>query len=168
MALNGNRKRGGAPKTLASHVGKLTKPIFGERGFADAAIINDWPVIAGEHLANHSAPEKIHYTQGRKSKGTLHLRIDNGGLAMQLQHLEAVLIERINAYFGFGAIERIRITQGPLPETPKENFAPPRPLSEIEERGLLKCLSDVDDDDLHQALEHLGRAILGKTFKEKP
>ena len=167
MALKGNSKRGSTPKTLASHVGKLIKPIFGERGFADAAIINDWPEIVGEHLANHSAPEKIHYTQGRKSKGTLHLRIDNGGLAIQLQHLEAVLIERINAYFGFCAIERIRITQGPLPETLEENFTPPRPLSETEERGLLSCLSDVDDDDLYQALELLGRAILGKTSEKR-
>ena len=167
MTLKGNSKRGSAPKTLASHVGKLIKPIFGERGFSDAAIINDWSAIAGEHLALHSAPEKIHYTQGRKSKGTLHLRIDNGGLAIQLQHLESVLIERINAYFGFAAVARIRITQGPLPETPKKKIATPRPLSEIEERGLLNCLSDVDDDDLHQALERLGRAILGKTFDEK-
>jgi hypothetical protein len=167
MALKGNSKRGSAPKTLASHVGKLIKPIFGERGFADAAIINDWPVIAGEHLANHSAPEKIHYTQGRKSKGTLHLRIDNGGLAIQLQHLEAVLIERINAYFGFGAVQHIRITQGPLPETPEGKITLPRPLSETEERGLLNCLSDVDDDDLHQVLERLGRAILGKTSEER-
>ena len=167
MVLKGNSKRGSAPKTLASHVCKLIKPIFGERGFADAAIINDWAAIAGEHLANHSAPEKIHYTQGRKSKGTLHLRINNGGLAIQLQHLEVVLIERINAYFGFSAVQHIRITQGPLTKTPKENFTPPRPLSEIEERGLLKCLSDVDDDDLHQALERLGRAILGNTSEEK-
>ena len=168
MAYKRNTKRGGAAKTLAQQVGKITKPLFGERGFADAAIINDWSLIAGEHLASHSAVEKITFTQGRKHKGTLHLRIDNGGLAMELQHLEAVLIERINAYCGFGAVERIHITQGPLPERPPSDKKPTRPLSEIEERGLLKCLSDVEDDDLHHALERLGRAILGKTFKEKP
>jgi hypothetical protein len=85
-----------------------------------------------------------------------------------LQHLEAVLIERINAYFGFGAVQHIRITQGPLPETPEGKITLPRPLSEIEERSLLNCLSDVDDDDLHQVLERLGRAILGKTSEERP
>ncbi len=163
-----NRKRGGAPKTLAQQVGKITKPIFGGRGFADATIVNDWPVIAGEHLAGHSLPERIVYSQERKDKGTLHLRIDNGGLAMELQHLAPVLIEKINAYFGFGAVERLHITQGPLPERPKDARPPVRPLSEIEERGLLSCLSDVEDEDMQRALEGLGRAILGKTFIEKP
>ena len=168
MVLKGNKKRGSAPKTLASQVGKLTKPIFGERGFTDAAIINDWREIVGEYLANHCMPEKIHYTHGKKSKGTLHLRIENGGIALQLQHLESVLIERINAYFGFGAVECIRITQGPLPKALENNFSSPRPLSAIEEQSLFNCLNDVDDDALHQALERLGRAILSKTSKGLP
>tara|TARA_B100000902_G_C27163084_1_gene839794 strand:- start:482 stop:988 length:507 start_codon:yes stop_codon:yes gene_type:complete len=168
MVLNGNKKRGSAPKPLASHVVKLTKPIFGERGFADASIISDWPEIAGEYLANHCVPEKINYPTSHKKRGTLHLRIDNGGLAIQLQHLEALVIERINAYFGFGAVESIRITQGPLPKIPKNTFFPPRPLSEKEEQNLLDCLSDVADDDLHKALERLGRAILSKTSRELP
>ncbi len=168
MAPKGNPKRGGAPKTLAQQVGKITKPIFGGRGFADGAIVNDWPAIAGDHLAGHSMPERITYPHGKKDHGTLHLRIDNGGLAMELQHLEPVLVEKINAYFGFAAIERLHITQGPLPKAPNDERSPVRSLSEIEEKGLLKCLSDVEDEELHLALEGLGRAILGKTFKEKP
>lgn len=166
MELNGNKKRGNAPKPLASHIVKLTKPIFGERGFADASIISDWAEIAGEYLANHCVPEKIYYPRNQKKRGTLHLRIDNGGLALHLQHLESLVIERINAYFGFGAIECIRITQGPLPKIPKNTFLPPRPLSKKEEQNLLDCLIDVADDDLHKALERLGRAILSKTPKE--
>jgi len=167
MVEKRNPKRGGRPKTLASHVGKITKPIFGVRGFADAAVVNDWPVIVGEHLAGHSAPEKIHYSQGRKDKGTLHLRVDNGGLAVQVQHLEAALIEKINMYFGYAAIERVRINQGPLPERPKKGLDPVRPLSPGQEQGLQEGLGDVKDDDLHQALEGLGRAILGKTLESE-
>ncbi|MBC8270322.1 MAG: DUF721 domain-containing protein [Rhodospirillaceae bacterium] len=167
MAQN-NRQRGGRAKTLAEHVGKITKPIFGVRGFADAAIINDWPVIAGEHLAAHSAPEKIHYSPGNKDKGVLHLRIDNGGLATYVQHQGDVLIEKINTYFGYAAVERIYINQGPLPERSKTVPPPVPPLPETEERVLLKNLSDIEDEDLHQALEGLGRAVLGKTLKQKP
>jgi hypothetical protein len=166
MEVKRNNKKRSAPKALASHVSKLIKPIFGERGFSDAAIVNDWQEIVGEYLATHCAPEKIHYTQGHKSKGVLHLRIDNGGLALQLQHLEAVLVERINAYFGFGAVKHIRITQGPLTKTQETYFTSPRPLSEMEERSLNNCLSNVVDDDLHQVLERLGRAILRKTSKD--
>ena len=168
MVLNGNKKIGSAPKTLASQVTKLTKPIFGERGFADSSIISDWPEIAGEYLANHCVPEKINYPRNQKNRGTLHLRVDNGGLAIQLQHLEIVLIERINTYFGFGAVKCIRITQGPLPKNSKDIFYPTRLISKKEEQKLLDCLSDVADKDLHIALERLGRAILSKTSKELP
>ena len=168
MVLKGNNKRRNVPKTLASQVGKLVKPIFGELGFTDSAIINDWREIAGEYLANHCMPEKIQYTHGGKSKGTLHLRIENGGIALQLQHLESVLIERINSYFGFSAVKWIRVTQGPLPKALKNDFSSPQPLSTIEEQSLFNCLNVVDDDELHQALERLGRAILSKTSKKLP
>jgi len=162
---NKNRRRGGPAKTLSEHVGKITKPIFGVRGFADAAIVNDWSVIVGKHLAGHSAPEKIHYSQGRKDKGTLHLRIDNGGLATYVQHQGEILIDKINAYFGYAALERIHINQGPLPERPARGLPDIPPLPESAERELSEYLSAVKDDDLHQALQGLGRAVLGKTHK---
>ena len=161
-----NRQRSGRTKILAHHVGKITKPIFGVRGFADAAIINDWAVIAGEHLADHSAPERIHYSPGNKDKGILHLRIDNGGLAIYVQHQGEVLIEKINSYFGYAAVQRIHINQGPLPESLRSTLQPVLPLPETEECKLLKNLSNIDDENLHQALEGLGRAVIGKTLKE--
>lgn len=168
MMAKKNRQRSGRAKTLADHVGKITKPIFGVRGFADAAIINDWPSIAGEYLAEHSAPEKIHYSPGNKHKGILHLRIDNGGLAIYVQHQGDVLIEKINSYFGYAAVQRIHINQGPLPETIKSAPQQVLPLPKAEERRLLKNLNVIDDEKLHQALEGLGRAVLGKTLKGSP
>ena len=168
MVLHENKKKSNSPKTLASQVVKLIKPMFGERGFADSSIVSNWHEIAGEYLASHSVPEKINYATRQKKKGTLYLRIDNGGLALQLQHLEALLIERINSYFGFGAIERIQITQGPLPKSPKNTYHPPRLLSKKEEQNLFDCLSEVSDDDLHEALERLGRAVLSKTSRKLP
>lgn len=167
MAYRKNPRRGGAPKTLARHAGRITRPIFGRRGFADGAIISDWPAIAGEHLAGHSAPEKIHYSQGRKDRGTLHLRIDNGGLATYVQHQGEILIEKINAYFGYAAVGRIHINQGPLPARPEIDPPAAAALSETEERRLADGLNGVGDDDLRRALAGLGRAILEEN-KKKP
>ena len=45
----------------------------------------------------------------------MHLRVASGGLAMELQHFEPVLVERINAYFGYPAVARVKLIQGPLP-----------------------------------------------------
>jgi len=160
MNTGTNKKRGGKPKALAEAAGKVTKSVFGRRGLADGAVINDWPTIAGAHLARHSAPERIVFRTGERREGDLHLRVDNGGLAMELQHLEPVLLERINGYFGYFAVAHIKITQGPLPER-KESIQPVEAsLSPSEEETLLKTLAKIDDPELKAALEKLGRGVL--------
>ncbi len=152
-------KRGGGPRALGHSLAKVTKAVFGKRGFADGAILKDWPTIAGEHLARHSLPEKVFYPKGARTGGILHLRIDNGSMATELQHLEPLLIERINGYFGFSAVERLKITQGPLPETAVKPARPRRRLDEADREDLARSLISVDDPDLRQALEALGRAM---------
>ncbi len=156
-----NSKRGRGVRTLAAEAAKITKPIFGSHGFADGAVVKDWPTIVGAHLGAHSAPEQITYPQGRKNAGTLHLKIDNGALAIELQHLEPVLVERINGYFGFRAVDKLKITQGPVPERAEAPPLPP-PISKESESALLSSLTDVEDSDLKRALENLGRAVYGR------
>ena len=157
------RKRGGGPRALAASLASTTKTIFGKRGFSDGAILRDWAMIAGDHLAAHSQPEQIAYTKGGSDGGALHLRIDSGAMATELQHLQPLLIERINGYFGFKAVDRIKITQGPLPERDDKPAWSPRTLEAGEESGLAESLMDVDDDDLRKALQTLGRAVIGRS-----
>ena len=156
------RNRGGVPRALASSLAATTKSIFGKRGFADGAILRDWAMIAGEHLAAHSQPEKIAYSKGVDS-GSLHLRIDSGAMATEMQHLQPLLIERINGYFGFKAIDRVKIIQGPLPARDIKQALSPRALEAKEESGLAESLMDIDDDDLRKALQTLGRAVIGRS-----
>jgi hypothetical protein len=156
------RKRGGGPRAIAQSITAATKAVFGKRGFADGAILKDWPTIAGTHLAGHSQPEKIAYPTGAKTGGTLHLTIDTGSMAIELQHLEPLLVERINGYFGFKAIDRLKVTQGPInkPEAKPEHR--PRKLEPEEETDLADSLMEVDDPELRQALTGLGRSVMGR------
>jgi hypothetical protein len=155
------RKRGGGPRALSSSLKSNTKFIFGKRGLADGTILKDWNIIAGEHLAAHSQPEKISYSKGRNC-GSLHLRIDSGSIATEMQHLQPLLIERINGYFGFKAIDRVNVTQGPLPAKNKKQPWSPRSLDTEEESRLTESLMDIKDDDLRKVLKTLGRAVIGR------
>ena len=154
--------RGGSPRALASSLSAVTKTVFGKRGFADGAIVKDWVTIAGEHLARHSLPEKISTPRDKAAGGVLYLTIDSGGMATELQHLEPLLIERINGYFGFKAVDRLKITQGPLPKEDHKPAPPVRPLQKTEESDLAESLLEVDDPELKEALEALGRAVIGR------
>ena len=155
-------QRGRGPQTLSKAVARLTKPIFGKRGLADGAIVREWDAIAGADMAEHSAPEKIVYPSKARGDGTLHLRVDSGSFATALQHDEPQVVERINAYFGYRAVARLKIIQGPLPER-DQAAPPPQPaLSPDQENDLAEQLDSVDNPEIRDRLEQLGRAIKGR------
>jgi hypothetical protein len=155
------RGRGGGPRALAATVAQITKPVFGRRGFAEGAVLTHWPDIVGPHLAAHTAPERI--ARSKDDAGTLHLRIDSGALALELQHLEPVIVERINGYFGYRAVARLRLIQGPVAAPPAPKAAPPPRLDAAQEAALARPLSGVEDSDLRARLESLGRAVMGRS-----
>ena len=157
-----NSHRGGRADTLGRSVSWITKPIFGKRGLAAGAIVKDWAKIAGSDLACYSQPERISYPRHERIEGTLHLRIDHSSIAPELQHLEPLVLERINVYFGFKAVARLKFIHGPLPEQRPNRKPVTRPLNEIEEQALVDNLVDIEDPDLRQALEGLGRAVISR------
>lgn len=151
------------PRAASEAVARVTRSLFRNRGLADGAMVRGWPEIVGAELARHTLPEGIAYPPHQGTGGTLTLRIDSGSFAVELQHLLPLLIERINGYFGFDAVARVKLVQGPLPERP----APPpppqaRPLEPEEEKALVRLLDGVADPDLKASLEKLGRSVLGQ------
>lgn len=153
--------RGGGPRALAAVLPKVAEPALRKRGFAAVEIITHWPEIVGTEMAADSLPEKLSFPRGARSQGTLHLSA-NGSVALELQHLEPVIIERINTYFGYGAVARIALTQGrgPSPAAPKATAAekdvsvPPDRIAEINAHT-----DPVEAEPLRHALRKLGSAV---------
>jgi hypothetical protein len=154
-----NRARAGKPSTLNALVRRLTRPLLGKRGFADGRMVADWAEIAGPLLARSSLPLRIAYASGERTNGTLHLKVAPGGLATEIQHVEPILIERINGHFGYRAVARLSLIQGPLPPPPPDPEPTP-PLDPEAEARLERTLAGVKDSDLRARLESLGRAVL--------
>lgn len=148
-------------RAIAAIVPRVTAGAFRGRGFAEAGILTDWPAIVGPRLAANCSPEKLSFPLAKRTEGTLRLRVA-GALATELQHLEPQLIERINGYFGYRAVARIAIVQGPLPPPKPEPEPAPRPLGPEEAAVLGRMVAGVRDDKLRAALESLGRAVMGR------
>ena len=67
---------------------------------------------------------------------TLVLRVE-GPVALEIQHLSGVIIEKVNRYFGWRAVGRIQIRQAPLMRREKKvRPAPPDPAVLRERRAL--------------------------------
>ena len=120
-----------------------------------------WAEIVGPSLGATSLPEKLSFPPGKRRGGTLIVRVE-GGIALELQHLTPQVIERVNAYFGYGAVEKIVIRQGPLPPRIRERARRTKKLSPEDEASLENELSDTKDTRLRQALKSLGGAILSR------
>ena len=87
---------------------KITREAFRDRGFYQASILTNWPEIVGEEMASRSCPEKI------SKAGVLTVRVE-GSFALEFQHIEPQLLERIATHFGHKAVSRIALRQGPMP-----------------------------------------------------
>ncbi len=150
-------KKPSGARALAVLLPKLTKPLFRAHGFAEAGVLNDWPDIVGRPLADYTAPERLH------SDGALEVRV-GGAWALELQHLEPLVLDRIASYFGYRAVTRLALVQGPLPRRAKPlRKQPPKILGKTEAEALKQDLAGMEDADLRAALERLGREVLGET-----
>ncbi len=152
------RSRGGqGPRAIAGEVERLTRPALGKRGFAEAAIIAEWATVVGPVLAAHTCPLKLVFQRGQRGDGVLHLRVANGAFATELQHLEPQLLERVNGHFGYRAVARLALSQGPLPRRPKPK--PPQPPP-ADPAVVERAVASVDDPEVKQALARLGSFVL--------
>ena len=152
-------KRYGGMRALAATLPRVAAPVLGKHGFSEAQLIAQWPAVIGEELARHMAPERISFARGGRRDGTLRLRVEPG-FALEAQHREPQILERINAFFGYRAVARLALTQGPLPRGPKPP-PPLRALGETERRALDRRLAGIEDQGLRDALRSLGEAVIG-------
>jgi hypothetical protein len=151
------------PRPLSDLLGATLSGAFRQQGFASSEILARWADIVGAEVAAHSEPMKINWPRPMGEEApepaTLMLRVE-GPAALEIQHMSAVILERVNRFFGWQAIGRITLRQAPLRRR-EPRRAPPPPDPVLTAR-LAESLPDVEDDDLRMALARLGAAIKRK------
>jgi hypothetical protein len=164
-------KRTRPPFRPPPHAGRALTPLikaldqrFGQG--ADALKAR-WGEIVGERLATRTEPVKL--VKGRAGKpGALEIRVD-GPAAALIQHQAPEILSRVGMFLGQGAVDRLRIVQGPVrarhspgqdaaPAAPARRRAPP--LDAAAEAELAKGLEAATEGPLKSALLRLGREVL--------
>jgi hypothetical protein len=124
-----------------------------------------WREVVGEALARRTEPVRLSRPR-TGGAAALELRVA-GPAATLIQHQAPDIIARVNLYLGAGAIDRVRIVQGPLRGGPAPRApvrAPPpvrldQPLDAAAEQALAQDLGDLPDGALKAALTRLGRVM---------
>ena len=148
------------PKPLGQIAGKTIAEALARQGFASTGLVTHWPEIVGAEIADHAEPMRMVWPrrvhEDDPEPATLVLRVE-GPVALEIQHLSGVIIERVNRFFGWRAVGRIQIRQAPLARREAKK-APPAPDPEVVAR-LAAGMSDSGDEGLRDALARLGASV---------
>jgi hypothetical protein len=136
-------------------VGDVGGQSFKRFGFVQSSIVSRWGELVGERYAKVSSPESIRFPAGKKAGGVLTLLVD-GAHAPLIQHLAPLIIERVNRFFGYAAINRIVFKQGRQPAPPAR---PERPQLRPVPKELGEGLREIADPELRACLESLAGRI---------
>ncbi len=154
-------------RSIAEIAGRVSDRAFRRYGFLKSDVIMHWADIVGTVLARSSLPERLVLPRNtetintQKKAGTLHIRID-GSFAPEMQHLEPLVIERINSYYGFKAVEKLVFHHGIVNyEKPRRTYSEPI-LSDSQKKDLDSCLKNIKDEKLKKSLYKVGAEIISQ------
>jgi hypothetical protein len=169
-------KAAGAPrrpgvKPLADLVAGLVDPILAKKAGMTSGLVTAWPEIAGPRLAAGTRPEKLIW-QARRSDNdpfepaTLVVACE-GASALRLQHESGELLQRIDAFFGFHAVGRLKIVQKALPLPPVSRKPATAQLSATDKAAIEAQAASVENERLRKALTRLGESVLSRNRAPK-
>jgi hypothetical protein len=158
VRIDEQARRGGGLRRLPDLLGRVLDPAARRRGLAEAKLLSEWPAIVGPRLAARSQPVRLTRRPDRAG-GVLSLHV-GGAAALELQHSEPQVLERINGFFGYPAVARLHLIQAPPARAIEPPVAPEPPgLTSAEEGEVAAVVRPVSDPALQAALARLGRTL---------
>ncbi len=147
------------PKPLADLIAGCVAEVFARQGFTSYEIVTHWDDIVGAGVAAVAEPVRMQWIRSRdpddSPPATLVLRVE-GPAALEIQHMTGEIIERVNRYLGWKAVDRLSLRQGPL----TRRRPPPRPrIDEAAAAAVAAQMTGIADDGLRLALGRLGAAV---------
>lgn len=153
------RMRGGQARQISDLMPEVGRTAFRRFGFVQSSVVSRWPEIVGARHARVCSPESIRFPPGEKSDGILQLVVVPAHSPM-IQHVIPEIMERVNRFFGYQAVAKVKIRQGevkpPVATQPRPS-APPSLKPVPFELG--ESLRDIGDPELRAVLESLARSM---------
>jgi hypothetical protein len=149
------------PPPLARSLTPTLKALDERFGQGPGALAARWTEVVGPDIARRTEPVKL--TKGRNGgPSSLEIRVAGPSAAI-IQHQALEILARVNLFLGAGAVQKLRIVQGPLQR--KAEAKPPvrrprPPLDAAAEARLADGLSAAPEGRLKTALLSLGRGVL--------
>jgi hypothetical protein len=148
-------------KRLSTMIDPMIAPSAKARGFAIGRIVSHWHDIVGD-VSSWCRPDAVSFPRDSRTDGTLRLQIASGR-GPQAQAMSDIIIDRVNANFGYRAISRISLVNTLSTLVQPASSKPAPRLNQIQHDiwTLDEKLKDVKSPELRAALRRLGRPVDG-------
>lgn len=162
-------ERNNRPQKISKTLGKITKNLISKFDKDEFIIHSKWDEMVGNFFSEYSEPIKLdknhihseHEFDGI-SKTVLHVNIV-GPAALEFQHLNNKIIDKINSFFGYRAVSKILLHQVPYLQKTKNKSKTKKiikHLNEDQRTVLKKTTSGISSKKLEKALLKLGESII--------
>ena len=154
-------------RPLSESTSRIAGKTFSRKFVALGRLVSQWEEIMGSKFADLAQPVKLNYRKNgqknNKSKKESYATLDiatSAANATLLNYQKGVILERINSLFGNNWIKDIRFVASELADIPLESKKIKPPLTSSEKEYLSEALDQIEDPDIKEKLESLGKAII--------
>lgn len=153
-------------RSIADLTASILEPAADKHRFVSRALTEAWPEIVGDRLARCTMPTRMKARKTSRSRsktsppGDVLEVVADHAVAVDLEYGQELVVERLNAFFGYGAVSSLKIIRKALaPQVAPDRPAPAGRTDAADERAVLAATHDVADDRLRTALNELGAEV---------
>jgi len=154
------RPRGGPARVISDLMPDVGRAAFRRFGFVQSSVVTRWPEIVGPAHARVCTPESIRFPPGEKSEGVMQLVVLPAHAPL-IQQVIPEIVERVNRFFGYRAVARVKLRQGEVKPPHASSPRPAPPSLKPIPMELGDSLRDIGDPELRTVLESLARSLGG-------
>ena len=152
------RPRGKGARAIGDLMPEIGRTAFRRFGFVQSSVVTRWPENVGPRHARICSPEAIRFPPGEKAEGILQLVVVPAHAPL-IEQVIPEIIDRVNRFFGYRAVARVKLRQGAVTPPVDDRPAKPPPSLKPIPLELGDSLRDIGDPELRTVLESLARSL---------
>lgn len=149
---------------LGDVIDGMLDPALRRRGFANRELLTNWSSIVPTPWGSATMPDKLVWPRKDRPDpdgAVLYVRCIETHKVM-LAHDAPLISRAINRYFGYLLVRSVRLSLNPLSLARPPQAPPSKPLDPETRNRIARETEAISSPDLREALEKLGRGVLGK------
>ena len=143
-------------KKIGNTLPKIIDKNIKKKNFIEISLIKKWREIIGDNIAKFCWPIKIIFSDIKNSNGIIFLKTKRGR-SMEIEFKNEEIIEKLNQYFGYKAINKISIVQDfDIKDT---YYKGSKIVKKIDKKTQSKLINKFKESNVNTALKKLNKTL---------